>query len=86
MFGVWGDVAFTAFRAAWSALWPTSKSSAPGAKDRLRSVIAQDRAAVPCGRWVLRNRFLQISIGDGIAWLGINSGLEKFRYRYEVRR
>lgn len=64
------------------------------AKYRLQAVIAADRAAVPCGRWVKRDTFRARSL----AWAMQNCLSPKFmhsprpipdkktRYRWEVRK
>lgn len=60
-------------------------SSSLLAKLRLKHVIAADRAAVPCGRWVnIRSRhpewllLRRLRVGEVPDWRPI--------YRYEVRR
>ena len=64
------------------------------AKDRLRRIIAADRAAVPCGRWVKcfpRLKIWQMGaeqaafFGHPIPPLPTGKALWP-RYRYEVRR
>lgn len=69
-------------------------TSAMLAVRRLHAVIAADRQAVPCGRWVRIERPIRIPKLDG--WLGIFPATRaplwrtfkpvKPRYRYEVRR
>jgi hypothetical protein len=58
------------------------------AKNRLKAVIAADRAAAPEGRWVRNGKRLGVwpvrfAIGDGPYMLG---WVDKARYRYEERR
>lgn len=67
------------------------------AKQRLRDVIKQDRADVPCGRWVRVQRLRQPMTASGMALLAADpqrwgkiggwlDSLDRTRYRYEIRR
>lgn len=64
------------------------------AKDRLRDVIAADRAAVPCGRWVERSHvspavtvsYARRGMCSAYVVATIAQALRKPRYRYEARR
>ena len=77
---IWGEVTTVVARLFWRKVralvaWGQKKHTRPRdlAYWRLSQIIAADRAAVPCGRWVWQ--FNRIGPARG-----------RPRYRYEVRR
>lgn len=59
----------------------TLAPSAYVAKSRLRTIVAVDRAAVPCGRWVFAGGGFHTSM-----WGESGITYHPPRYRWEVRR
>lgn len=64
-------------------------ASADIARIRLRDVVARDRAAVPCGRWVKTGRQFSKLPNDELLPIAVLARIfydRRMRYRWEARR
>lgn len=76
-----GMIAEKLYEQAWTELLEGRRVSLPTslcAKSRLKEVVAADRAAVPCGRWVR----VEVDLFERVFWLNA----AKPRCRWSERR